>query len=153
MLNPLFAPVLLVLVFQGLEPVTFGKVLGVERVITVVSEETTGFVSGFSEMTGVKPEVTNDFRGHVGMRIANVEIEMEETAPVEAALRVRFRLFLANMTAFLLATQQQLLFDTNAVTVYLNAAVRVGRCGEVPCESGCPEKPCDLKCNAWCVVK
>lgn len=129
---------------------TFQTVLGRDGVIRVVREERTTFVNELLTMTDVKTEVASDFDDNVAGRVSTVQLVPPATpATAEGTLRVRFRLFLGNMTTYLLATTQRVTLDVASLARYLDAAARAGRCGEVPCQSGCAEnKPCDFTCNA-----
>lgn len=140
--------VFLMFLARAVEATTFGEVLGRDGVIAVVRDETTTFVRQFADMTRVRPEVAPGFHDGVADRVLDIEAPEAKVA-AEATLRSRFRLFLANLSGFLLATKQNLIFDVAAVNRYLQAAAGAGRCGEVPCERGCADKkPCDWRCNA-----
>lgn len=129
--------------------VTFREVLGRDVIVKVVREERTHFVRGFTIMTKMVPIVAPAFDESIADRVALVEVIAPTPAAAEATLRVRFRLFLSNLTAYLLATTQKVTLDATAVTGYLDASAAAGKCGEIPCQSGCADKkPCDLRCNA-----
>ena len=144
------AAVLLVGFEQSVAAQTLLSVLGRDGVVRVVREERTGFVSELTAMTEVVPEVAANFDNSVADRASSVEVPAPATpATAEATLRVRFRLFLSNMTTYLLATTQKVTLDVGSLTLYLDAAAQAKRCGEIPCQSGCADKrPCDFKCNS-----
>jgi hypothetical protein len=128
------------------------KVLLSDRLTTVVQEERISFTQDFTQMTGKKIDVPRegDFDQDISKRIGTIEVATTVAlAAAEVTLRARFRLFLADMTVFLLATSPQVVFTVEAVDRYLAAAAKVRRCGEFPCQSGCAEgRPCDYRCNA-----
>lgn len=127
---------------------TFGDVLGRERVVSVIREETNTYVRQFQQMTKRKAEVAKGYHEAVADRIVGVE-SPEVQAEAQTALRYRYRLFLANLAGFVLATKQELVLAAETVKEYLNAAALARRCGEVPCGHPCENKePCDNKCNA-----
>ena len=139
--------VFLTLLVLPLRATTFREVLGRDGVVTVVREETNTFVRQFGQMTRKKPEVASGFHESVADRILDIEAP-EQKVSAEATLRGRFRLFLASLAGFLLATKGTLVLAAEAVNDYLRAAAQAGRCGEVPCERGCADKkPCDWRCN------
>lgn len=132
------------------EPQTFQTVLGREGVVGIVRDERTRFVRELAGMTNVTPEVAANFDDNVVDRVSTVQLAQPATpATAEGTLRGRFRLFLGNLTTYLLATTRTVHFDVPSLERYLDAAARAGRCGEAPCQRGCAEhNPCDFKCNA-----
>ena len=144
MFSLVFANALLLLLPQEAQPISLQEALGQQEVARIVSQETGSYVREFTQMTKLTPVVADDFNGHIVPRVLPVLVESKTAA--EITLRMRFRLFLANMTVFLLGTQQDLVFDAAHVDVYLVVAVQAKKCGEVPCVVGCPEG-CDVNCN------
>lgn len=129
---------------------TFETVLGREGVVGIVRDERTRFVRELVAMTHVTPEVAKEFDANVVDRVSTVQLAQPATrTTAEGALRDRFRLFLGNLTTYLLATTKTVHFDVPSLERYLDAAARAGRCGEAPCQRGCAEhNPCDFRCNA-----
>lgn len=130
-------------------PQSMLSLLGRPGVARVVREERTSFFRELTQMTKLTPEVADSFDDSIADRVMTVQVASPAPAAAEATLRLRYRLFLSSMTIYLLTTTQKLTFDTAAITRYLEAAAKAGRCGEIPCQSGCAEgKPCDVRCNA-----
>jgi hypothetical protein len=132
------------------EPETFKTVLGPEAITGIVHDEQTRFVAELTDMTHVTPEVSRDFDKNVADRVSIVELARPASRnSAEAILRVRFRIFLGNLSTYLLVSTQKVTFDDKSIKNYLDAAAHARRCGEVPCERGCADhKPCDLTCKA-----
>lgn len=133
---------------QPAPAVALGEILGREGVVRVVRDERTIYFKAFTAMTTVEPVVAPDVDDRLTARIAPIVVTAATPAAAEAMLRVRFRGFLGNFTAFSLATTQKVTLDEPSVARYLEAAGRAGRCGEFPCQSGCADgRPCDRRCN------
>ena len=133
---------------QAPKPVPFSEALGRDNVLKIVRDERTTFVDTFTLMTKVQPKVTSEFDGNVADRVLPVQVVAPTPAAAEGILRIRFRLFLSNLTAYLLATTKEVVLDVAAVNRYLEAGAIAKKCGEVPCPMSCAEgKPCDLRCN------
>jgi hypothetical protein len=138
---------------SGALAASLGEILGVDQVQNVVREETDAHVQQFRAMTGRLIAVDNTFFPSVSKPILVTDAPINEKVAAELFLRGRFSKFLANLTAFVLATQKELVFREREVSTYLHAAAKAGKCGEVPCERGCPEKKCDRMCNACPTTK
>ncbi len=123
----------------------FGDILGTERMNSLIAQETRLFTDQFSGMTGKRIEISNSFQPTIAPMVLRVRLPTQQVAP-ELYFRDRYNSFLSDLTAFLLATQKPLVFGGKEVEQYLAAARKAGRCGRVPCTTGCPES-CDEMCN------